>query len=257
MKSIKCFLATALLSCTGIKAQPQSTNFQNQNQPERQQAQRHAQATTKQAQCLLQAPEILNSESASSEPYSRGTGITTSCACFGFFDGKGKSLQAALLANSPLVNGTRISSNFGMRKHPLLGYWLMHFGVDVAAPLGAPVHATGGGVIEEAGRRGTYGNYLRIRHSATYASAYAHLNGFAPGIRAGSRVTRGQVIGYVGSTGLSIGPHLHYEIFVNGWRVHPVCRCFPPSQPHGQNEARVTRERRLGRTAQTTQKEGL
>src|SRR3546814_19502540 len=103
----------------------------------------------------------------------------------------------------------------------------MHRGVDFAAPSGTPVMAAGDGVIERAGRNGGYGNYVRLRHDARHRTAYAHLSRFAKGVRAGQRVTQGQVIGYVGTTGRSTGPHLHYEVLVSGEQVHPMGLKFP------------------------------
>lgn len=143
-------------------------------------------------------------------------------------------LTSALLTTSsltaqqgaPLINGTRISSGFGMRIHPIFGYWAMHWGVDIAAPYGTPIHAIGSGIIEEAGPKGGYGNYVLVRHSSTCATGYAHAGRFAPGIHPGAGVKRGQVIAYVGSTGLSTGPHLHYEVLMKGWPVNPACGCI-------------------------------
>jgi murein DD-endopeptidase MepM/ murein hydrolase activator NlpD len=108
-----------------------------------------------------------------------------------------------------------------MRKHPILGYGKMHKGIDFAAPVGTPVYAAGDGVLEKVGRNGGYGNYIRLRHNSTLKTAYAHLHKFAPGISAGKRVKQGQVIAYIGSTGRSTGPHLHYEILMNGAQVNP------------------------------------
>jgi murein DD-endopeptidase MepM/ murein hydrolase activator NlpD len=120
------------------------------------------------------------------------------------------------------VDGARISSGFGMRKHPILGYSKMHKGMDFAAPTGTPVYAAGDGVVERANRFSTYGNYIRIRHNASTKTVYAHLKGFAKGVKARARVEQGQVIGYVGSTGRSTGPHLHYEVIINGTQVNPA-----------------------------------
>ena len=108
-----------------------------------------------------------------------------------------------------------------MRHHPVLGYNKMHKGVDFAAPTGTPIYAAGDGVIARANRFGAYGNYVKIRHNKNLDTAYAHLNGFAKGIRAGTRVKQGQVIGYVGTTGRSTGAHLHYEVLVNGSQANP------------------------------------
>jgi murein DD-endopeptidase MepM/ murein hydrolase activator NlpD len=108
-----------------------------------------------------------------------------------------------------------------MRRHPILGYTKMHTGVDFAAPFGTPIKAAGNGIIEEIARVGAYGKYIRIRHANGYKTAYAHMRGFAKGLKKGSRVRQNQVIGYVGSTGRSTGPHLHYEVMVNNKQVNP------------------------------------
>jgi murein DD-endopeptidase MepM/ murein hydrolase activator NlpD len=136
-----------------------------------------------------------------------------------YFAPNGESVRKALMRTP--VDGARLSSGFGMRKHPVLGYSKMHRGVDFAAPRGTPVYAAGRGVIELAGRNGGYGKYIRIRHNSNYKTAYAHLHRIAKGIRKGKRVNQGQVIGYVGSTGRSTGPHLHYEMIFNGKQLNP------------------------------------
>jgi murein DD-endopeptidase MepM/ murein hydrolase activator NlpD len=120
------------------------------------------------------------------------------------------------------IDGARLSSHFGMRKHPILGYSRMHKGTDFAAPSGTPIYAAGNGKVVVAGRNGGYGNYIRIRHNSTYKTAYAHMKGFASGLGEGSRVRQGQIIGYVGSTGMSTGPHLHYEVLVNNEQINPL-----------------------------------
>jgi murein DD-endopeptidase MepM/ murein hydrolase activator NlpD len=137
-----------------------------------------------------------------------------------FFDPSGQSAKKPLMKTP--IDGARISSGFGMRRHPVLGYSKMHKGMDFAAPRGTPIYAAGDGVIERAGRFSSYGNYVRIRHRAGLQTAYAHMNGFKKGIRAGSRVKQGEVIGYVGTTGRSTGPHLHYEILMSGRQVNPA-----------------------------------
>jgi murein DD-endopeptidase MepM/ murein hydrolase activator NlpD len=114
-----------------------------------------------------------------------------------------------------------------MRKHPISGYNKLHKGADFAAPTGTPIFAAGNGVVEFAGRNGGYGNYVRIRHDNTYKTAYAHLNGFKKGIYGGVRVKQGDVIAFIGSTGNSTGPHLHYEIIVNGQQVNPATLKLP------------------------------
>jgi murein DD-endopeptidase MepM/ murein hydrolase activator NlpD len=137
-----------------------------------------------------------------------------------YYDRQGRSLRKWLLKTP--VDGARLSSGFGSRRHPVLGYTRMHRGIDFAAPQGTPVLAAGAGVIEAAGRNRGYGNYLRLRHNRGYATAYAHLARFAPGMRPGRRVEQGEVIGHVGATGLATGPHLHYELLVDGRQVNPL-----------------------------------
>jgi murein DD-endopeptidase MepM/ murein hydrolase activator NlpD len=137
-----------------------------------------------------------------------------------FFDDEGRSARQFLLRN-PLPNG-RFRSGFGMRRHPILGYSRMHTGVDWSAPTGTPIIAAGNGTIEKAGWAGGYGRQIMIRHANGYVTSYNHQSRFAEGIKEGARVRQGQVIGYVGSTGLSTGPHLHYELLVNGAKVDPM-----------------------------------
>ncbi len=136
-----------------------------------------------------------------------------------FFDEKGQAVRKALMRTP--IDGARLSSGFGKRKHPILGYTKMHKGLDFAAPRGTPIYAAGDGVIERIGRWGAYGKYIRIRHHSSYKTAYAHLKGYAKGMKKGKRVKQGQVIGYVGSTGRSTGPHLHYEVLLNNKQVNP------------------------------------
>jgi murein DD-endopeptidase MepM/ murein hydrolase activator NlpD len=136
-----------------------------------------------------------------------------------YFDAKGRSSRKALIMTP--IDGARISSGFGVRRHPILGYTKMHRGVDFAAPTGTPIYAAGNGTVEMAGRHGGYGRYVRIRHTGTFKTAYAHMHGFAKGIHTGARVKQGQVIGYVGTSGRSTGPHLHYEILRNNAQINP------------------------------------
>jgi len=136
----------------------------------------------------------------------------------GHYDKNGKSVQKALM-KSP-INGARLSSSFGMRKHPIDGYNKMHRGTDFAAPKGTPIMASGNGIVKKAGWCGGGGNCVKIRHNSTYETVYAHMSKFARGIKNGVRVKQGQTIGYVGSTGKSTGPHLHYEVIVNGKKVN-------------------------------------
>ena len=137
-----------------------------------------------------------------------------------YFDDQGRSAKKALMKTP--IDGARLSSGYGRRRHPILGYTKVHRGVDFAAPRGTPIYAAGNGVIRYVGRKGAYGKYIKIRHNSTYSTAYAHLQNFSRNIRKGRRVTQGQVIGYVGSTGRSTGPHLHYEIIVNGRQINPL-----------------------------------
>lgn len=137
-----------------------------------------------------------------------------------FYNQNGESYRRALMRTP--INGARLSSGFGKRKHPILGYTKMHKGIDFAAPRGTPIFAAGNGTIAKIGRNGGYGNYIRIRHNDSYETAYAHMKGFAKGLKHGARVKQGDVIGYVGTTGASTGPHLHYEILKNNAQVNPI-----------------------------------
>ncbi len=145
-----------------------------------------------------------------------------------FFNARGKSVRKTLMVTP--IDGARLSSGYGMRRHPILGYSRMHPGLDFAAPTGTPIMAAGDGVVEYAGRKGNYGNYIRLRHPNEYHTVYAHMSRFASGIRSGARVTQGQIIGYVGSTGLSTGPHLHYEVHHRGSHVNPSTVDTPPGR---------------------------
>ena len=137
-----------------------------------------------------------------------------------YYDENGRSAQKALLKTP--VSGARLTSGFGMRRHPLLGYSKMHAGVDFGAPHGTPIRAAGSGVVQIAGRHGAYGITVEIKHNDKYETLYAHMSKLAAGIRRGARVNQGQIIGYVGSTGRSTGPHLHYEVHVNNRPVNPT-----------------------------------
>ena len=136
----------------------------------------------------------------------------------GHYDNNGKSVKKALMKTP--INGARLSSPFGMRKHPIDGFNKMHRGTDFAAPMGTPIMASGDGIIKKAGWCGGGGNCIKIKHNSTYETVYAHMSKFARGIKVGVRVKQGQTIGYVGSTGKSTGPHLHYEVLINGKRVN-------------------------------------
>ena len=135
-----------------------------------------------------------------------------------YYDIKGKSITKSLMKTP--INGARLSSSFGMRKHPILGYNKMHRGTDFAAPSGTPIMASGSGTVTRARWCGGGGNCVKIKHNSTYETVYAHMKAFAKGVREGKKVKQGQIIGYVGSTGLSTGPHLHYEVIVNGKKVN-------------------------------------
>ena len=135
-----------------------------------------------------------------------------------YYDIKGKSITKSLMKTP--INGARLSSSFGMRKHPILGYNKMHRGTDFAAPSGTPIMASGSGTVTRARWCGGGGNCVKIKHNSTYETIYAHMKAFAKGIKEGKKVKQGQIIGYVGSTGMSTGPHLHYEVVVNGKKVN-------------------------------------
>ena len=137
---------------------------------------------------------------------------------YGYFNINGKSVEKALMKTP--INGARLSSSFGMRKHPILGYNKLHRGTDFAAPMGTPVMASGTGVITKASWCGGGGNCVKIKHNSTYQTVYAHLSNFGAGIKKGKKIRQGQIIGYVGSTGMSTGPHLHYEVIVNGKKIN-------------------------------------
>ena len=135
-----------------------------------------------------------------------------------YYDIKGKSITKSLMKTP--INGARLSSSFGMRKHPILGYNKMHRGTDFAAPSGTPIMASGSGTVTRARWCGGGGNFVKIKHNSTYDTVYAHMKSFAKGVKEGKKVKQGQIIGYVGSTGMSTGPHLHYEVIVNGKKVN-------------------------------------
>jgi len=137
---------------------------------------------------------------------------------YGYFDINGKSVEKALMKTP--INGARLSSPFGMRKHPILGFNKKHTGTDFAAKEGTPIMASGSGTITRAKWCGGGGNCIKIKHNSTYETVYAHMQSFAKGIKVGKKVKQGQIIGYVGSTGMSTGPHLHYEVIVNGKKIN-------------------------------------
>ena len=142
-----------------------------------------------------------------------------------YFDRNGKNIKKSLLKTP--IDGARLSSNFGMRKHPISGFNKLHKGVDFAAPRGTPIYAGGDGVIDYANFNGGYGKYIKIRHNSEYKTAYAHLSNFKKGIFVGKRVKQGDIIGYVGSTGNSTGPHLHYEILYQDKQINPMKMRLP------------------------------
>ena len=168
---------------------------------------------------------------------------TTSDGYTGFFDESGASLSTNLMKTP--IDGARLSSLFGKRKHPILGYTRMHRGLDFAAPRGTPVLAAGNGVVIQKGRNGDFGKYIRIKHDATYSTAYAHLSRYADKLKPGGRVRQGEVIGYVGATGLATGPNLHYEVLQGRRQVNPMKVELPPRRLLGSVEmARYEREKK-------------
>ena len=161
-----------------------------------------------------------------------------------FYDAEGSTSRKFLTRRPVRGENVRITSGFGMRRHPLLMTGKMHYGVDWAATHGTPIMAAGDGVIEEAGAKGEYGNYIRIRHANGYKTAYGHMSRYGAGVSAGVRVRQGQIIGYVGSTGLSSGPHCHFEVLVNGVQVNPMSIQVPNDrQLAGKDLADFKREK--------------
>ncbi len=161
----------------------------------------------------------------------------------GHYDKSGKSVQKALMKTP--INGARLSSPFGMRKHPIDGFNKMHRGTDFAAPMGTPIMASGNGVIKKAGWCGGGGNCVVIKHNSTYQTVYAHMSKFAKGIRKGTRVKQGQTIGYVGSTGKSTGPHLHYEVIVNGKKINSQTLKLPSGKILKGDERKIFETKRI------------
>ena len=137
---------------------------------------------------------------------------------YGYFNVNGKSVEKALMKTP--INGARLSSSFGLRKHPILGFSKLHTGTDFAAPMGTPIMASGSGTITRAKWCGGGGNCIKIKHNSTYETIYAHMKSFSKGMKVGKKVRQGQIIGYVGSTGMSTGPHLHYEVIINGKKIN-------------------------------------
>ena len=161
---------------------------------------------------IIYASMFVNGEEINLYNFKDGSGD------IGFYDIKGKSIVKSLMKTP--INGARLSSSYGMRKHPILGYNKMHRGTDFAAPSGTPIMASGAGKVTRARWCGGGGNCIKIKHNSNYETIYAHMKNFARGIKEGTRVKQGQIIGYVGSTGMSTGPHLHYEVVVNGRKVN-------------------------------------
>src|SRR4051812_11809649 len=167
-----------------------------------------------------------------------------------FYNAIGESIRKALLRTP--VDAARITSGFGMRFHPILGYSRMHRGVDFGAPTGTAVYAAGDGVVSFAGRSSGYGNYIEISHNQQYATAYGHLNAFARGLHEGARVRQGEVIGYVGMSGMATGPHLHYEVHLSGEQIDPLSVRMPATTRLAEadlkafNDARARIDRELG-----------
>ena len=161
----------------------------------------------------------------------------------GHYDKNGKSVQKALMKTP--INGARLSSPFGMRKHPIDGFNKMHRGTDFAAPMGTPIMASGSGIIKKAGWCGGGGNCIVIKHNSTYQTIYAHMSKFAKGIRNGVRVKQGQTIGYVGSTGKSTGPHLHYEVLINGKKVNSQTLKLPSGKILKNNERKLFETKKI------------
>ena len=161
----------------------------------------------------------------------------------GHYDKNGKSVKKALMKTP--INGARLSSPFGMRKHPIDGFNKMHRGTDFAAPMGTPIMASGDGIIKKAGWCGGGGNCVKIKHNSTYQTVYAHMSKFARGIKPGVRVKQGQTIGYVGSTGKSTGPHLHYEVIVNGKKVNSQKLKLPSGKILKGNERKLFETKKI------------
>ena len=161
----------------------------------------------------------------------------------GHYDRNGKSIKKALMKTP--INGARLSSSFGMRKHPIDGFNKMHRGTDFAAPLGTPIMASGDGVIKKAGWCGGGGNCVVIKHNSTYQTVYAHMSKFAKGIRSGVRVKQAQTIGYVGSTGKSTGPHLHYEVIVNGKKINSQTLKLPSGKILKGDERKIFETKKI------------
>jgi murein DD-endopeptidase MepM/ murein hydrolase activator NlpD len=164
-----------------------------------------------------------------------------------YFDEFGKNIKGFLLRTP--IDGARITSLFGLRRHPVLGYTRAHQGIDFGAGTGTPIVAAGDGVVLEARRWGGYGNWLRIRHNGGWDTGYGHISRYASGIRPGMHVRQGQVVAYVGSTGLATGPHLHYEVWKNGQRQNPIGAKIRKARSWPEQNSPSSRPRRPTSTA--------
>lgn len=159
-----------------------------------------------------------------------------------YFNERGFSVRKALLKTP--IDGAKLTSKFGMRHHPIMGYSMMHRGVDFGAPTGTPIYAAGDGAVEMAGWQGGYGNYVRLKHSSGYSTAYGHMSSIAKGMKTGTKVRQGQVIGYVGTTGRSTGPHLHYEVLKGGTQINPLGIKIPEGRKlEGEDSRRFLKQR--------------
>ena len=161
----------------------------------------------------------------------------------GYYDIDGKSVIKTLMKTP--INGARLSSGFGFRKHPILGFNKLHQGTDFAAPRGTPIMASGSGIVEMAQRYKGYGKFVRIKHNSTYKTAYAHMSKYAKGVRKGARVNQGQIIGYVGSTGMSTGPHLHYEVIKNGKKINSQRMKLPKGKTMNEEARNIFELKRI------------
>jgi murein DD-endopeptidase MepM/ murein hydrolase activator NlpD len=203
-----------------IRAFSYDIDFQRDLQPgDRFEVMYQVQAGTGRPGDLLYAALTLSGKSHAIYRFQRADGTID------YFTADGKSIRKALLRTP--VDGARLSSGFGMRLHPILGYTRMHKGVDFAVPTGTPIYAAGDGTVEQSGWAGGYGRYIRIRHNANTATAYGHLSRIAAAAAPGRHVRQGEVIGYVGMTGMATGPHLHYEVLKNGTQVNPISVTIP------------------------------
>jgi murein DD-endopeptidase MepM/ murein hydrolase activator NlpD len=198
---------------------------------------------------ILSATMILSGERRSMFLFETEDGVE-------YFDQKGRGAKKALLRTP--IDGAKLTSGFGKRRHPILGYTKMHKGVDFGAAVGTPIYAAGDGTIDKAGFEGAYGNYVRLRHTDNYSTAYAHMSRIAKNIKPGRRVRQGEIVGFVGSTGRSTGPHLHYEIMIKNAQVNPMTVKMPSGRKLEGKElarfmaAKAEHEERYAALAQET-----